>query len=119
MVLVDTSVWVNYLHKGNSKLEYLLNEVEVVTHPFIVGELSCGGIKNRKEFINLMRSLSSIDAVSEEEYYHFLESNKLWGKGVGFVDVHLLAAAKVSRVKLWTEDKNLVAIAKNMKLLYS
>ncbi|MCZ6672813.1 MAG: PIN domain-containing protein [Verrucomicrobia bacterium] len=118
MILVDTSVWVNYLHSGSSRLEELLLEVEVVSHPFIIGELASGGIKNRKEFISLIQALPVTPVITDEEFMHFLESNKLFGIGVGFVDIHLLGSARMAQVLLWTEDKNLLKIAKDMRVSY-
>ncbi len=118
MVLVDTSVWINYLHSGISMLEELLNDVEVATHSFIIGELLCGGIKKRKEFISLIQALPVTPVITNEEFIYFMESNKLSGKGIGFVDVHLLASSKLAQVPLWTADKNLLKIANSMKLSY-
>lgn len=118
MVLVDTSVWINYLHAGNSKLKTLLMETEVVSHPFIIGELACGNIKNRKEVFSLLDTLPSSMVVTNDEFLHFLEHHKLMGKGIGFVDIHLLASARISRIPIWTEDKNLKKIAKQLNLAY-
>ena len=118
MVLVDTSVWVSHLQKGVTELESLLLDTEVASHPFIIGELACGGIKNRKEILSLIQALPSTPVVTDEEFMYFLEANKLSNKGIGFVDVHLLASAKMSRISLWTEDKNLQKAAKRLKLSY-
>jgi predicted nucleic acid-binding protein len=119
MVLVDTSVWINHLHAKDSDLETLLLETEVVCHPFIIGELACGGIKNRKTFLSLLSALPTSPVITQEEYLHFVESHRLMGKGIGFVDTHLLASARLSRISLWTADKNLNKIARDLKLSYT
>jgi len=107
MVLVDTSVWVSHLRHGNPRLQKLLEEGKVVSHPFIIGELACGNICNRAEIISLMQSLPTLDAVEHEELLVFIEHNKIMGTGLGFVDVHLLAAAMLEGIPLWTQDKKL------------
>ena len=118
MVLVDTSVWVDHLHTGSPALETLLLEAEVVCHPFVIGELACGAIKNRKEVLSLLEALPTSPVITHEEFMHFVEAQNLVGKGIGFVDVHLLASAKLSRIQLWTEDKNLKKIARLLNLSY-
>ncbi len=107
MVLVDTSVWVSHLRHGNSKLQKLLQEGRVASHPFIIGELACGNISNRTEIISLMQALPMLDAVEHEELLLFIEHNKMMRKGLGFVDVHLLAATMLAGIPLWTQDKKL------------
>lgn len=119
MVIVDTSVWVNHLRAGNPTLKMLLLEAEVVCHPFIIGELSCGRIKNRKEVLSLLQALPASPVITDQEFLHFLESHNLMGKGIGFVDVHLLASATLSRIQLWTEDKNLKQVALSLNLSYA
>ena len=111
MVLVDTSVWVDHLRAGNTSLKTLLRDGEVACHPFIVGELACGNIKNREEFIALLQTLPVAQVVNQEEFLYFVEQNKFMGKGVGFVDVHLLASACLSETPVWTLDKKLEVIA--------
>lgn len=118
LVLVDTSIWINHLRTGNPKLKTLLNKTKVVCHPFIIGELACGNIKNRKEILSLLETLPASQVVHNEEFHYFLEHNKLMGKGIGFVDVHLLASATLSQIPIWTEDKNLKKVAKHLNLSY-
>jgi predicted nucleic acid-binding protein len=107
MVLVDISVWVSHLRHGNPKLQEMLQEGQVVSHPFIIGELACGNISNRTEIISLMQSLPMLDAIEHEELLLFIEHNKMMGTGLGFVDVHLMAAAMLAGIPLWTQDKSL------------
>ncbi len=118
MVLVDTSVWVDHLRYGNPRLEKLLLETEVVCHSFIIGELACGNIKNRKDVLSLLETLPVGQVATNKEFHHFLERNKLMGKGIGFVDVHLLASAMLSRIPIWTEDKELKKVAELLDLSY-
>ena len=105
MVLVDTSIWVSHLRHGNSRLQKLLEEGGVASHPFIIGELACGNISNRTEILSLMQSLPMLDAIEPEELLLFIEHHKVMGAGLGFVDVHLMAAALLAGIPLWTQDK--------------
>jgi predicted nucleic acid-binding protein len=93
--------------------------MEVVCHPYIVGELSCGNIKNRVEFLALLQALPMVPVITQEEFLHFVDSHKLMGKGVGFVDVHLLASSLLTGIPLWTQDTKLRSAATKLKLLYS
>ena len=85
MVLVDTSVWISHFRLGNSKLQKLLQEGKVVSHPFIIGELACGNINNRSEIISLMQALPMLDAVEHEELLMFIEHNKMMSTGWMFI----------------------------------
>ncbi len=107
MVLVDTSVWVSHLREGSSRLEALLLDGSVVCHPLIIGELACGKIKKRTEVLSLLRALPMLEAVEHEELLLFVERNRLMGIGLGLVDVHLMAAAVLARISLWTYDRKL------------
>ena len=118
MVLVDTSVWINHLRNSNKYLEKLLFDGEVVCHTYIIGELACGNLKNRKEIISLFQSLPTVTVVEFREYLYFIEKNQLSGKGLGFVDIHLLASAKLNQVPLWTADKKLEVAATDLDLSY-
>lgn len=116
MILVDTSVWVEHFRKGVKELEILLIDGDVAIHPFIIGELACGGIKNREEILSLLQALPSSTIIELEEYLHFVGSHHLMGKGIGFVDIHILASAYLDSNFLWTLDKKLDAIATQMKV---
>jgi predicted nucleic acid-binding protein len=118
MVLVDTSIWVNHLRKGVVQLERLLLDEEVVCHPFIIGELACGNIKNLSEILDLLQDLPKVPTIDLAEYLYFIEQNHLNGIGIGFVDVHLLASAQLSGVPLWTNDKRLKQTALKLKIFY-
>ena len=107
MVLVDTSTWIDHLRSGNAKLTALLNDGEVFIHPFIIGELACGNLKNRKEIISLLHALPQIDKADDDEVLFFIEKHKLMGLGVGLIDCHLLASCKLNHSDLLTQDKRL------------
>lgn len=111
MVLVDTSVWVAHLFRGNTGLEALLNNGDVLCHPFIIGELACGNLKGRSAILSLLRSLPTATPVEHDEVMRFIEHHHLMGSGLGYIDLHLLASAVLSRVPLWTLDKMLMAVA--------
>jgi predicted nucleic acid-binding protein len=104
MVIVDTSIWVSHLRNGNAELVNLLNDNQVMCHPFIVGEIACGNIRNRAEILALLRSLPMSIQAKNEEVLEFIESNKLMGHGLGYVDMHLSASAALSGVPIWTLD---------------
>ena len=118
MVLVDTSIWVTHLRKGSRRLGKLLMEAEVLCHPFIVGELACGNLKKRTEIISLLKSLRMASTINFDEFLFFIDRNQLTGKGIGFVDVHLLASAQLTGVPLWTADKRLRSAADQLKLAF-
>ncbi|UCG14640.1 MAG: VapC toxin family PIN domain ribonuclease [Deltaproteobacteria bacterium] len=118
MVLVDTSIWVTHLRQGSRHLEELLLDAQVVCHPFIIGELACGNIKNRNEILSLLQSLPMVTAVTLFELLYFIEQHNLMGMGIGFVDAQLLAAAQLSRIPLWSSDKSLKAAAIDLKVAY-
>jgi predicted nucleic acid-binding protein len=118
MVLVDTSVWVDHLRRGRYDLAAQLDAGTVVCHPFVVGELACGHLKNRREILELLQTLSACPVAAHEEVLHFIESHKLMGSGLGYVDVHLLAGAKLNGLPLWTLDRTLAATADRLDLAY-
>jgi len=119
MVLVDTSVWVSHLRKGNSNLKRLLNDGYVVCHTFIVGELACGNLKNRSEILSLLQALPMSIQAEHDEVMKLIENNQLMGKGLGYIDVHLLAAASLTEVLIWTIDKKLDDISQKMGLSFT
>ncbi len=118
MVLVDTSIWVIHLHQGTRRLEKLLMDAEVLCHSFIIGELACGNLKNRNEILSLLQSLPMTPRIEFGEFLFFIDRNHLMGKGVGFVDVHLLASAQLAGVPLWTADKRLKSVADQLELTF-
>jgi predicted nucleic acid-binding protein len=116
MILVDTSIWVDHLRQGNRDLQGLLQNDRVLTHPFVVGELACGSLQNRTEILRLLQELPQARVAEHTEVLGFIESRHLWGKGIGWIDAHLLAAALLSRARLWTGDKQLSTVAAALRL---
>jgi predicted nucleic acid-binding protein len=118
MVLVDTSVWVSHLREMDTDLANLLNDGEVACHPFVVGELACGNLKNRELILSLLEALPMVAEADHEEVLTLIERHSLMGKGLGYVDVHLLASAALSRLPIWTLDKRLDQVAGMLHLRY-
>ena len=118
-VLVDTSVWIDHLHKSDTRLAQLLNDGEVLVHPFVIGELACGRLKNRAEILSLLRSLSTAPKASDDEILELIDRNRLDGKGLAFVDVHLLASCSLIGARLWTRDKAIQREAVRLELAES
>jgi len=118
MVLVDTSVWINHLRDCDQHLEKLLFDGDVVCHNHIIGELACGNIINRNEIISLLQALPMAPIVEFPEFLYFIEQHKLNGKGIGFVDIHLLASAQLGQMPLWTADKRLKTASIELDLNY-
>jgi predicted nucleic acid-binding protein len=118
MVLVDTSVWVRHLREGDSDLERLLNSGEVMCHPYIVGELACGNLKNRREVLSLLQLLPPATLAKHEEILQFIEQNHLMGQGLGYVDVHLSASALLTGVPLWSHDRKLNEANESLGIRY-
>jgi predicted nucleic acid-binding protein len=117
MILVDTSVWIEHLRSGSDRLRALLFDEQVLCHPFIVGELACGALRNRTEILSMLRALPEANLVEHEEVLGFLETRRLYGRGIGWVDAHLLASTLLSGCTLWTFDTPLRRAAAVLNLL--
>ena len=110
MILVDTSVWIDHLRRGDAELMKLLNAGQVLTHRFVIGELALGSLQNRNIVLSTLQNLPQVTVASDEEVLHFIESRALFGTGIGYIDAHLLAAVRLSPGTLiWTRDKRLLA----------
>ncbi len=119
MILVDTSVWVDHLRGGNADLVKMLDTNAAAIHDFIIGEIACGHLKARERVLGLLASLPRIAPGTDEETLHFLEHRHLFGRGLGYIDVHLLVAASLHPgTRLWTRDKRLDAIARGLNFAY-
>ena len=115
MILVDTSVWVDHLRKGNVQLADLLERGVVVMHPFVVGEISCGSLRDRLSVLQLLRDLPGAEVAETNEVLGFIERHSLHGKGIGYVDAHLLAStALTAGARLWTRDMRLRVAAEDL-----
>ena len=119
MILVDTSIWISHFRYGNPRLETLLLNGEVACHPFIIGELACGNLKNRQEILSLLKALPTTMTADHYEALHFIEQHQLMDMGLGYVDVHLLASALLSTILLWTKDKGLKKAALKLDISYN
>lgn len=119
MVLVDTSVWIDHFRKGNPRLEALLDEGEVLCHPFIIGELACGQIVNRRQIMAFLCSLPRVVAADHNEVMHLIDGHQLMGTGIGYLDAHLLASARVSSALIWTFDVSLDKTSAKLEVAYT
>jgi len=104
MVLVDTSVWVDHFRFGNPRLVGLLENGDVVSHPFIIGELACGSLPERTNTLGCLLELPRTSVAGQGEVMNLIEGHRLMGTGLGFIDVHLLAAARLDGIPIWTQD---------------
>jgi predicted nucleic acid-binding protein len=107
VVLVDTSVWIDHFRRGESELAKLLLDGEAGLHPFVLGEIAAGNLKDRPATLGLLASLPRASVASESEVHHLLESRRLWGAGLGWIDLHLLASVMVGEWRLFTADRAL------------
>ena len=112
--LVDTSVWVDHFRKRNGRLSELLANSQVLIHPFVIGELSCGNLPRRGEVLGLLGSLPEVPVLAHEEVMRFVNAQRLHGRGLGWIDMHLLASARLAHKPLWTFDKRLAAAAQQL-----
>jgi predicted nucleic acid-binding protein len=110
-VLVDTSVWADHIRRGNARLAHLLNRAEVVTHEFVVGELLLGFVRRSDRFVRELGELPRVPTVAHDEAVELVRAKKLEGSGVGWVDVHVLAAALAADIGVWSLDRPLVRAA--------
>jgi predicted nucleic acid-binding protein len=118
MVLIDTSIWIAHLRSGSNRLERMLLDGLVVIHPYSIGELACGNIKDRHKVLDLLRELPQAPVADPTEVFQFTDAHHLWGKGLGWIDVHLLASAKLLNAPLWTADKALRTSARALRVEY-
>jgi predicted nucleic acid-binding protein len=120
MILVDTSVWVDHLREGAAALAAALEQGGVLMHPFVRGELACGNLKNRREVLRLLSELPRAPVATDAEALDFIERRAVMGRGIGYIDVHLLASVVLAgSARLWTRDRRLAAVAEDLKLAYA
>lgn len=119
MVLVDTSVWVDHLRAGSPTLTRLLSELRVFTHEYVIAELACGSLKNRARVLTYLGNLPRSKKASLEEVLFFIDRHSLNSRGIGYVDVSLLASAAISNLPILTTDKRLAAVAEELGRLYT
>jgi hypothetical protein len=119
VVLVDTSIWIDHLRIGEPRLAELLREDEVMIHPLIIEEIACGHLSNRSELLGLLEALRQAPDVDHAEIISFVGSRHIAGSGIGAVDAHLLASARLAGAQLWSRDKNMIRAARRLDILYS
>ena len=118
MILVDTSVWIDHLRYGDSALVNLLNTGQALTHPFVIGELALGSLRQRDVILDTLNDMPRAKIATDEEVLAFINQSKLYGLGVGYIDAHLLTSVRLTPgTLLWTQDKRLCAAAKHLGLL--
>jgi predicted nucleic acid-binding protein len=119
VILVDTSVCINHLRRGDARLSALLDSGLVLTHPFVIGELACGNLENRAVILTLLDRLTRATSPTDREVLKFVEQQRLMGRGIGYIDAHLLASARLTpAAKLWTRDTRLAALAGELSVLH-
>jgi predicted nucleic acid-binding protein len=111
VILADTSVWVEHLSHGLPRLATLLQGGEVLIHPWVIGELACGNLRNQSQVLELLQGLPAATEASDAEVLLLIERERLMGQGIGYVDVHLMASARLSHCRLWTQEHRLAAVA--------
>lgn len=120
MILLDTSVWVDHLRQGDALAAAVLQAGSVLSHPFVIGELACGNLKSRTNLLGLLAALPKARVAQDEEVLYFIERHALMGRGIGYIDAHLLAAVALTEgARLWTRDKRLDALARSRDLAYA
>lgn len=120
MILVDTSVWVDHLRRGEPGLVDLLERSAVVMHPFVVGEIASGSLRDREPILELLQDLPAAVVADGDEVLQFIERRGLYGKGIGYVDVHLLASVTLTEgARVWTRDMKLHRVAAALGCAYA
>jgi predicted nucleic acid-binding protein len=114
VILVDTSVWVDHLRSGIPELAARLEGGEVLIHPWVIGELACGNLRDRHRVLSLLQGLPMAPTASDPEVLSMLETHQLMGRGIGWIDAHLLASALLAHGALWTRDRRLAGIAEEL-----
>lgn len=117
MILVDTSVWVDHLRAGNRTLAGLLDAGMVVVHTFVIGEVALGNLRRRDIVLGALQDLPQAAMATDAEVLHFIDRYKLFGRGIGYADIHLLASVQMNAgTALWTHDRRLHSVAVKLGL---
>jgi predicted nucleic acid-binding protein len=120
MILIDTSVWIDHLRKADNLVSSLLAQGEILSHPMVIGEIAVGSFRNREEILSQLNGLQIVRSATHDEALQFISYHKLFGTGIGYIDVHLLASVRLTpAVKLWTRDKRLDCVAEALGLRYA
>jgi predicted nucleic acid-binding protein len=117
VILVDTSIWIDHFRDTDPALAAALERGQVLMHPFVRGELACGNLRNRREVLELLGQLPAAPSATDAEALAFIERRALMGRGIGYIDAHLLASvALTGTARLWTRDRRLAAVAAELNL---
>ena len=116
MILADTSVWVDHLRRSNATLIGLLEQAQVWTHAFVIGELACGNLSQRAKVLGLLAPLPQVPIAGHDETLACVDAHRLMARGLGWIDMHLLASAKLAKLPFWTMDKRLATAATDLQL---
>jgi predicted nucleic acid-binding protein len=117
LILVDTSIWIDHLRASSDLLAKLLNGGRVLTHPFVIGELALGEMRQRGAILDALSNLPRTELATDAEVLGFINGQSLFGRGIGYVDVHLLASVRLTTgAELWTQDKRLHSVAEELGL---
>ena len=119
MILADTSGWIDHFRSEDLYLASLLDRNEILIHPMVIGELACGNVSNRTEVFSMLRLLPRVPVASDGEVLFFIEYHQLMGRGIGYIDAHLLASAAMSSpTQLWSKDRRLMELAGELGVAY-
>ena len=118
MILADTSLWIQHLRAGHPAFQTMLDRKRISVHWIVIGELAAGNLPRRAEFLAMMRVIPKAKAGSSEECLAFIENHRLYGRGLGWNDVQLLVAARLSGNPLWSLDSRLAAAATELGVGY-
>jgi predicted nucleic acid-binding protein len=117
LILVDTSIWVDHFRRTDARLANLLDDRLIYSHPFVVGELAVGNLRNRKEILLMLNLLPVAATASHDEALQFISNLSLAGRGLGYIDIHVLASVKLTpATSLWSKDRRLNAVAEALSL---
>jgi len=117
LILVDTAIWVDFLHRGDDRLQLLLDARRVLSHPFVIGELATGSLRRRASILQDLRRLPTVETAKNDEVLSFIDRHALFGRGLSYIDAHLLASAKLTAdARIWTRDRSLRAAAERLDL---
>ena len=117
MILVDTSIWIDHLRRSERRLVELLNSGHVLAHPFVIGEIALGALRDRQIVIDLLHDLPPATVATDAEVLTFIASNALHGRGIGYIDAHLLASTRLTpRATFWTRDRRLAEAAQDLNI---
>jgi predicted nucleic acid-binding protein len=117
VILLDTSIWIDHLRASDATAEALLQSRQVLLHPFIVGELALGNLRQRDVILGSLQTMPQAIVATDDEVFHLISTNRLFGLGIGYVDAHLIAATRLTAgARFWTRDKRLLSVAERLGL---